>query len=258
MLRSRIIPMLLLSNNALVKTINFQGSKYIGDPMNAVRIFNEKEADELIVADIDSSKHNIEPNFELIKNLARECRMPLCYAGGINSVKVIEKIISLGVEKVALGSYAVKNLDLITEAQKRLGSQSIVVVLDVKKVISTNHYSIFIKNGTIDTKLDPVEIAKHAEESGAGEILINSIDNDGLMAGYDVEIIQKIKSVLNIPMTVVGGAGNLSHLETVIKSFNPIGVCAGSLFVFKGKFKAVLINYPSKDIKNKIFESVNI
>lgn len=252
MLRSRIIPLLLLSNNGLIKTINFKGDKYIGDPMNAVRIFNEKEADELIVADINASSSEKEPNYELIKNLARECRMPLCYAGGINNIETVEKIINLGVEKVAIGSAAVENINLIYEAKKRLGSQSVVMVLDIKKTGPENAHTLFIKNGTHNTNLDPTEIAKEAEDAGAGEILLNSIDNDGLMNGYDIEIIRKMRSVINIPMTVVGGAGNLLDIKNLIKLFGPIGASAGSLFVFKGKLKAVLINYPNKEIKDEI------
>jgi cyclase len=252
MLRSRIIPILLLSNNGLIKTINFKGEKYIGDPMNAVRIFNEKEADELIVADIRASISQQEPNYELIKNLARECRMPLCYAGGINNIEAVEKIISLGVEKVAIGSAAVENMSLIYEAKKRLGSQSVVMVLDIKKIGLGDNYSLFTKNGTHNTSLDPVLIAKEAEDAGAGEVFVNSIDNDGLMNGYNLEIIRKIRSVINIPMTVAGGAGNLLDIKNLIKLFGPIGASAGSLFVFKGKLKAVLINYPNKEIKDEI------
>jgi cyclase len=252
MLRSRIIPLLLLSNNGLIKTINFKDDKYIGDPMNAVRIFNEKEADELIVADINASSSEKEPNYELIKNLARECRMPLCYAGGINNIETVEKIINLGVEKVAIGSAAVENINLIYEAKKRLGSQSVVMVLDIKKTGPESAHTLFIKNGTHNTNLDPTEIAKEAEDAGAGEIFVNSIDNDGLMNGYDIEIIRKIRSVINIPMTVVGGAGNLLDIKNLIKLFGPIGASAGSLFVFKGKLKAVLINYPNKEIKDEI------
>ena len=252
MLRSRIIPSLLLSNNGLIKTVRFKGNKYIGDPMNAVRIFNEKEADELIVADIEASILKREPNYELIENLARECRMPLCYAGGVNNIETVKKIIGLGVEKVAIGSAAVNNINIIYEAQKQLGSQSVVMVLDVKKNYLDNNYSLFINNGTINTHLDPVLIAKKAEEAGAGEILINSIDNDGVMAGYDLKIIEKIRSVLNIPITVLGGAGNLLDIKNLIELFGTIGASAGSLFVFKGKFKAVLINYPDKKAKYEI------
>ena len=200
--------------------------------MNAVRIFNEKEADELIVADIKASYYQKEPNYELIKNLARECRMPLCYAGGINKIDTVEKIINLGVEKVAIGSAAVTNIDLIYEAKKRIGSQSVVMVLDIKKIGFEDKLTLFTKNGTFNTNLDPVKIAKEAEEAGAGEILVNSIDNDGLMNGYDLKTISKIRSAVNIPMTFVGGAGDLLDLKKLIKS--------------------VLINYPNKELKEKI------
>ena len=257
MLRSRIIPVLLISQNRLVKTINFQNGKYLGDPINAVRIFNEKEADELIICDIDASYLNQEPNYELIKNLARECRMPLCYAGGITNIASAEKIIGLGVEKVAIGTAAIENLNIIEEAQKRLGSQSVVIVLDIKRTGTNSDYKLFTKNGTYNTNLDPIVFAKIAQEAGAGEILINSIDNDGLMNGYDLEIIEKIKSFIKIPITVLGGAGTLSDISNLIKLYAPIGVAAGSIFVFKGKLKAVLINYPNKENKIKLCELID-
>jgi len=219
--------------------------------MNAVRIFNEKEADELVIADIEASLFNKAPNLELIYNLAKECRMPLCYAGGVNNIKTAEKIISLGVEKLAIGTAAINNINFINEVSQRIGSQSVVVVLDVKKN-SNNRYTIYSKNGSVDCDLDPVKFAKSVEEAGAGEILLNSIDNDGMMNGYDIEITKLIKSVINIPMTVVGGAGNISHFQETINKFGPIGLGAGSFFVFKGKLKAVLINYPNSELKRTI------
>ena len=246
MLRPRITPCLLVQNGGLVKTVNFGNPKYVGDPINAVKIFNEKEVDEIIVVDIDASVHQNEPDYVLIKNLAAECRMPLCYGGGVKTVEQVEEIISLGVEKVAISSAAMGNPDLIAKAAEVVGSQSIVVVMDVKKVDSRESYELFIHNGSEGTGLNPVEFAKTAEHLGAGELVINSIDCDGLMSGYDLQLARKVREATNLPITVLGGAGSLKDIATLIELFGTIGAAAGSLFVFKGKFRAVLINYPSR------------
>jgi cyclase len=246
MLRPRITPCLLVKNGGLVKTINFGHPKYVGDPINAVKIFNEKEVDEIIVVDIDASVHHKEPDYRLIRNLAAECRMPLCYGGGVKSVEQVEAIISLGVEKVAVSSAAIGNPELIAKAAAVVGSQSIVVVMDVKKVEACEPYEVFIHNGTKGTGLSPVEFAKTAEQLGAGELVINSIDGDGRMAGYDLQLVRKIREASNLPMTVLGGAGSLKDIAVLIEMFGTIGAAAGSLFVFKGSFRAVLINYPSR------------
>ena len=225
----------------------------MGDPINAVRIFNEKEVDELIVVDIDATVHNREPNYKMIANLAAECRMPLCFGGGVQTSEQVEKIISLGVEKVALSAAAIKTPGLITKAAERAGSQSIVVVMDVKKVGLLRRYEVFTHNGTKGTGLDPVAWAKQVEKLGAGEVVINSIDRDGEMKGYDMELVGRVRQATTLPMTVLGGAGSLSHLEEVICRFGTIGTAAGSLFVFKGKYRAVLINYPSRAERDAIF-----
>jgi len=252
MLRPRITPCLLVKNGGLVKTINFGKPKYVGDPINAVKIFNEKEVDEIIVVDIDASVYQKEPDYVLIKNLAAECRMPLCYGGGVKTVEQIEEIISLGVEKVAISSAAISNPDLIAKAAAVVGSQSIVVVMDVKKVKSRELYELFVYNGRQSTGLGPLEFAKTAERLGAGELLINSIDCDGLMAGYDLQLARKVRDTTNLPMTVLGGAGSLEDIAALVESFGTIGAAAGSLFVFKGKFRAVLINYPSRSEKDAL------
>ena len=243
MLRSRIIPCLLISNKGLVKTIQFKSPKYVGDPINAVKIFNEKEVDELIVLDIDATVKNHGPDYKLIKDLAVQSRMPLCYGGGIKTVKQAVKIISLGVEKIALSSSAIEKPLLVKEISEAVGCQSIVIVLDVKKDSLLKKYSTFINNGTKDINKNPVVLAKEFELHGAGEIVINSIDNDGLMQGYDDVITKKIRDVIDIPLTVLGGAGGLDDFQHLIDKFGTIGLGAGSYFVFKGPYRAVLISY---------------
>tara|TARA_B100000768_G_scaffold100252_1_gene93314 strand:- start:9795 stop:10559 length:765 start_codon:yes stop_codon:yes gene_type:complete len=254
MLRPRITPCLLIHNGGLVKTTNFQDPKYVGDPLNAVKIFNEKNADELIVLDIDATSLNKEPNYEVIKKLASECRMPLCYGGGVKTVDQFKKIISLGVEKVAISSAAIEDTDIIANASEVVGSQSVVVVVDLKKSFFKNSYNIYINNGKKKVKGDPISLIKKFEDSGAGEIVINSIDNDGTMKGYDIELISSFRESINIPITALGGAGSLLDIELLIKKHNIIGAAAGSLFVFKGKYRAVLINYPSQQEKDKIIK----
>lgn len=254
MLRPRIIPCLLVKNNGLVKTVGFDKPKYVGDPLNAVRIFNEKEVDELMVVDIDATTHNREPNYKLIANLAAECRMPLCYGGGVTTPEQVQRIISLGVEKVALSAAAVANPPLIYKAAQWVGNQSVVVVMDVKKVGLLRRYEVFTHNGNKASGLDPVTWAKQVEELGAGEVVLNSIDQDGEMEGYDLTLVERVRQATTLPMTVLGGAGSLNDLEALVRRFGTIGASAGSLFVFKGKYKAVLINYPSRDEKDALFE----
>ena len=251
-LRPRITPCLLVKDGGLAKTVNFANPKYVGDPINAVKIFNEKEVDEIIVVDIDASVRQHEPDYVLIKNLAAECRMPLCYGGGVKTVEQIEEIIRVGVEKVAISSGAIRNPELIAKGAEVVGSQSIVVVMDVKRVESGKAYEIFVHNGGEGTGLSPIEFAKKAERLGAGELVINSIDCDGLMTGYDFELARRVREATNLPITVLGGAGSLNDIAALIEAFGTIGAAAGSLFVFKGKFRAVLINYPSRAEKDAL------
>lgn len=253
MLRPRIIPCLLVHDKGLVKTIRFSEHKYVGDPINAVKIFNEKEVDELIVLDIDATRDGREPDYKMISHLAEECRMPLCYGGGIKTREQISNIINLGVEKVAISTGAISNPRLITEAAKKVGNQSIVVVLDVKKRLFADKYEVMINNGRKSTGKCPFELAKEMQELGAGEIVINSIDNDGVMKGYDHILIEKMRKSIHIPLTVLGGAGSLEDIGLVFKRHGTLGAAAGSLFVFKGKFRAVLISYPSRSEKDEIF-----
>jgi cyclase len=253
MLRPRIIPCLLIKNGGLVKTVNFTNPKYVGDPINAVKIFNEKEVDELIVLDVDATVLGKEPNYTLIKNIATECRMPLCYGGGVKTIEQVEKIINLGVEKVAISSAAIQTPELISTAASRVGNQSIVVVMDVKKTGLRRRYELFTKNGLDKTSINPIEFAKKVESLGAGEVVINSIEQDGAMKGYDLDIVKEIRASISLPMTVLGGAASLDDMAGLINEYGVIGASAGSLFVFKGKYRAVLINYPSQAEKNLLF-----
>lgn len=244
MLRPRLIPCLLVRKKGLVKTVKFGDSKYVGDPINAVKIFNEKEADELIVLDIDASVHGAEPDFAMIQKLAAECRMPLCYGGGVKTVEQAKRIIALGVEKVAISSAALADPALITAIANEIGSQSVVVVLDVKKSLF-GKYEVHTHNGKRGTGRSPVDLAREAERLGAGEVVINSIDLDGQMKGYDVDLALKVRAAIGLPMSVLGGAGSLADIGKLISACGVIGASAGSLFVFKGSYRAVLINYPT-------------
>jgi len=255
MLRPRIIPCLLIQNGGLVKTVQFASPKYVGDPLNAVRIFNEKEVDELIVLDIDATVQGVEPDYNRIRNLAAECRMPLCYGGGVKTVDQVERIISLGVEKVALSAAAVTNPELIAKAAEVVGSQSIVVVLDVKKNVWRGKYEIFTHNGTQKSGRFPTEFAREMAALGAGEIVINAIDRDGMMKGYDLDLVREVREAISLPITVLGGAGSLKDIETLIRTFGIIGAAAGSLFVFKGIYRAVLINYPNRSQKDLLLRA---
>ncbi|WP_299125645.1 AglZ/HisF2 family acetamidino modification protein [uncultured Tenacibaculum sp.] len=252
MLRPRIIPSLLIHDKGLVKTVKFKNSKYVGDPINAVKIFNEKEVDELAVFDIDATVLGKEPDYTLIEKLANQSRMPICYGGGVKTVEQAQKIFGLGIEKIALSSAVIDNPNLIFDISQRVGSQSVIVVLDVKKKMFGG-YEVFIHNGKKSTGINPFDFAKKAQELGAGEIIINSIDNDGVMKGYDFKLIDKVRDVVNIPMTMLGGAGTIEDIKKAIDRYNVIGVAAGSLFVFKGVYKAVLINYPSREEKRKLY-----
>jgi len=254
MLYPRIIPCLLVHNRGLVKTVKFKSPKYVGDPINAVKIFNEKEVDELIVLDIDASINKSEPDYKLIENLAAECRMPLCYGGGIKTVEQAVRIFSLGVEKIAISSLIVENLSIVKEIAKMVGTQSIVVVLDAKKSIKGDKYEVYIHNGSVATGIDPVCLVGELENQGIGEIVINSIDNDGTMNGYDMDLIEKVRNAISIPLTVLGGAGTLDDIGQLIRKYGIIGAAAGSLFVFKGKFRAVLINYPTQSEKEALMD----
>jgi cyclase len=254
MLYPRIIPCLLVHNKGLVKTVRFGDPRYVGDPINAVKIFNEKEVDELIVLDIDATRESREPDYRMIEDLAVECRMPFCYGGGITSAAQAARIFSLGVEKIALSAAAVVRADLVAEIADEVGSQSVVVVIDVKKKL-LGGYEVFTHNASRGTGIDPVAFARQMEGRGAGEIVLNSIDRDGTGKGYDTRLLSMVRQEIGIPMTVLGGCGSLNDIAEVIAEHRVIGVAAGSQFVFKGKYRAVLINYPMPAEKEQLILS---
>lgn len=254
MLRPRIIPCLLVHKGGLVKTQQFKAPKYVGDPINAVKIFNEKESDELMVIDIDAAVNKAEPNYALIAKLAAECRMPLCYGGGITSAEQASRIIDLGVEKVSVSSAAIADPSLLSRMAEAIGRQSVVAVLDIRKKsgLFNKGYELCTHNAKTAHKLDPVAFARQMQEAGAGEIVVNSVDRDGEMKGYDVDLARQMRAKLKVPLTVLGGAGSLEHIGELLGSCGVIGAAAGSLFVFKGQYRAVLINYPTPQQKDDI------
>lgn len=250
MLRPRITPCLLISKNGLVKTVQFKAPKYVGDPINAVKIFNEKESDELIVLDIDASVTGAEPDFTRIANLAVECRMPLCYGGGIKTAEQVKRIVALGVEKVSISSVAISHPAVIAEMAREVGSQSIVVCVDVKR--KGNRYEAWTHNATRATGRTLDQVVADAERYGAGEIVVNAIEQDGQMNGYDLDLARHLRRITRLPMSVLGGAGSLDHLGQLIQACGVVGVAAGSLFVFKGSYRAVLISYPNRAAKDEL------
>lgn len=254
MLRPRIIPCLLVHNGGLVKTVGFEQPKYVGDPINAVRIFNEKEADELMVLDIDATVKQADPNLRLIAQFAAECRMPLCYGGGIRTVRSAKAIIGLGVEKVALSAAVTESPALVTRIAEEIGGQSVVVVLDVKRNRRGDH-EVWTHNGSRNTGRSVVDFATDVASLGAGEIVVNSIDNDGRLKGYDLDLAVAVRRAVDIPFTVLGGAGSLKDIGTLIRTCGVVGAAAGSLFVFKGVHRAVLINYPNQIEKDQLSAS---
>ena len=253
MLRSRIIPCLLVHKKGLVKTVNFKDPKYVGDPINAVKIFNEKEVDELIVLDIDATVEGRGPDFGLIKNLAVECRMPFCYGGGVTSVEQAKQIISLGAEKVAISCAAVQNPDILKDIGTAVGVQSVVVVLDVRKKGFFGGYEIVTHNAKKNSGIKLQEFLIRLNEIGIGELVINAVDEDGKMQGFDFKLFDMVRELTDMPMTIMGGAGSTNDLKSAISRYKTIGVAAGSLFVFKGKYRAVLISYPDKNERAQLY-----
>lgn len=243
MLRSRIIPCLLLHNGGLVKTRQFKEPKYVGDPLNAVKIFNEKEVDELMFIDIDATVKSSEPRMSLLRNLAVESRMPLCYGGGVTSAAQAARIVATGFEKVSVSAAALDRPFLIKEMSEAIGGQSVVVTVDVKANRLFSGYTICSHNGNKKHKLPLLEFCQQAVSHGAGEIVINSIDRDGQMDGYDLELARQVRGSIDLPLTMLGGAGHLDHMQSLIDTVGIVGAAAGSMFVFKGPYRAVLINY---------------
>jgi imidazole glycerol-phosphate synthase subunit HisF len=248
MIYPRLIPCLLLDKNGdMVKTINFirESRRYIGDIENAVKIFNEKQADEIIVLDIDASSERLEPKFDIIKKIALSCRMPISYGGGIKNLDQAKKIISLGVEKVVLSSVIFENINLVKEISEFYGSQSVAVCIDI--LFINNEIKLFSHNGNkYHSDHNILDLIKKIQEKGVGELIINSIDRDGTMSGYNLEYIDNIYKNILVPLTLLGGAGEVDHFKDVIKKIAVSGLAAGSFFIYKSKKKGVLINYPNK------------
>jgi cyclase len=251
----RIIPVLLLKNNGLYKTVKFRDPVYIGDPMNAVRVFNTKEVDEIILLNFNASAGNMQIPFSMIADIASQCFMPLCYGGGIRSTDDIRKIIYSGVEKIAVNTVAAENPSFVDEAALQFGSSSVVVSIDVRRNWTGKHEVCYM-SGRKTLKARPVEYAREMEQRGAGELLLHSISNDGEMKGYDTELIASISAAVSIPVIACGGAGSLQHFREAWDS-GASAIAAGSFFVFHGRHKGVLISYPSRDDISRIFPESN-
>ena len=247
------MPCLLMSNGALIKTIRFKESTYVGDPVNAVRIFNQKEVDELVLLDIEATTKNRGIDYETLEKVVSECFMPICYGGGVNTIEDMRKLFSLGVEKISLGAAAFFNPDLIKNAATEFGSQAIVVTLDVKKGL-LGGYSVRTHQGTKDMRVDPIKAAKKVEELGAGEILLNSIDRDGTWGGFDLKLIRDVTNAVGLPVIASGGAGSLRDVRSAVTEGGASAVAIGSMAVFQGKDLGVLIKFPSRQDQESAFE----
>jgi len=252
MLVPRVIPCLLLRNTGLVKTVKFKDPKYLGDPINIVKIFNDKEVDELVFLDITATVENKRPPVELLRKVASEAFMPLGYGGGIRNLDDVKTILSLGIEKVIINTSAIENPLFIREIAKFAGSQSTVVSIDVKKSI-LGRYEVYSHSGTKATGLDPVDFALTMEKEGAGELMLCSIDQDGTMKGYDVDLISRVVGAVKVPIVACGGARTVQDLSTAIKQCGASAAGAGSMFVFQGPHHAVLISYPEYSELENIF-----
>jgi imidazole glycerol-phosphate synthase subunit HisF len=254
MLKTRVIPCLLLKNNGLVKSVKFKNPTYVGDPINAVKIFNDKEVDELLFIDIEASKQKRGPNFDFIVKISREAFMPFGYGGGIRNLDDVKALMRLGVEKVSINSYNFENPDFITAAAEICGSSSVVAAIDVKKDLFGN-YKVYNYVDGKNARLNPIEFAQMVEQKGAGEILLNSVDRDGTFTGYDIELIKKVTAAVNIPVVALGGAGCMDDFVKAVQEGHASAVAAGSFFVFYGPHRAVLITYPEKnELKNLLGE----
>lgn len=251
MLHVRVIPCLLLKNGGLVKTVGFANPRYVGDPINAMRIFNEKEVDELILLDIEASRQGGEPDYEQIQDIVSEAFMPVAYGGGVTKMEQAQHLVSLGVEKVVVNTVTLQNFNLVHEMATRLGSSSTVVAINVKKDW-LGRYRLFSSATGKDINRDPIEHIKQAVAAGAGEIFVNDVSRDGTGKGYDLELIQKMTTSVDVPVIACGGAGTPEHFREAVAA-GASAVAAGSMFVYVGKHRAVMINYPKREILEKIF-----
>lgn len=256
MLLPRVIPCLLLDNGGLVKGVRFKSHTYVGDPINAIKIFNEKRVDELIVLDISASRKRREPDYALIEQLASECFMPLCYGGGVRTLDQAKQLVSLGVEKIAVNHAAITNPKLVQQLSTHIGSQSVVAGVDVKRSW-TGKYRVFDNAANSLTRMDPLDHAKTLVAQGAGELLVTSVDRDGTQRGFDYELIQTFTARLSVPVIAAGGAWTTEHLRRVVKDSGASAAAAGSMFVFQGPHRAVLISYPPYNELTKLFGPSN-
>lgn len=245
MLKTRVMPCLLLDDGRLVKTVGFKKPAYIGDPINAIKIYNEKEVDELILLDIMATRRGCRPPFEIIEEVASECFMPVAYGGGIRSIDDMKNIYASGIEKIAINSYAAENPAFISKAADLFGSQSVVVSIDAKKTLFGKHV-VATQGGTSVVKIDPAEYAGQMEQLGAGEIILNSIDNDGRMSGLDIPLIRRVADAVTIPVVALGGTGSVDDIVAAVAA-GASAVAAGSMFVYQGKGMGVLINFPPRE-----------
>jgi imidazole glycerol-phosphate synthase subunit HisF len=243
MLRARVIPVLLLRDGGLVKTVKFKDAVYLGDPINIIRIFNDKEVDELVLLDIDATVEGRRPPFEVIAQVTDECFMPLAYGGGVRQIEDVERLVAMGVEKVAINSYAVERPAFVREAADVVGSSSVVVAIDVRRS-RLGRYEVMTHGGKKATGLDPVRFAEEMERQGAGELLVTAIDRDGTMQGYDIGLVRRIADAVGIPIISAGGAGSVADLAAAIRDGGASAAAAGSMFVFQGRHRAVLVNTP--------------
>lgn len=252
MLKTRVIPCLLLRNEALVKTIQFKKFNYIGDPVNTCRIFNELEVDELAFLDITASLDKREPNYKILQEIADECFMPLSYGGGIHSIKTVERILSIGFEKIILNTYSFDQPGFISELANTFGSQSVIVAIDIRKNFF-GKYQVYGLSGTVKKKRDPVAWAKEIENLGAGEILLTAIDHEGTWKGFDIELTSQVASAVSIPVIANGGAGSLEHISGIVKKGRASAVALGSMVMYQGKDLGVLVNFPdTKDLEKAL------
>ena len=256
MSRLRVIPTLLADRKRLIKGTKFKNHNYIGDAINALKIFNEKEVDELVFLDIKATAESRGPDFQVVQDVASEAFFPLGYGGGITGIDEVERLMNLGVEKVIFGTAAFLTPDLVRESSELVGSQSVVVSVDYKKTFLKG-LKVFVKNGELNTNFSPLDYAKRMEDLGAGELIISSIDREGSYSGYDVEVLKEIAASVSIPVVASGGAGSITDIIDVAKEARLSAISAGSLFVFYGPHKAVLINYPPYDTISKLLNRGN-
>lgn len=245
MLTTRVMPCLLLKDGALVKTRQFKDPSYVGDPTNAIKIYNEKEVDELVVVDITATIDSKPPPFRVIEHFANECFMPVAYGGGLNKMEDVKRIFRMGIEKVVINSHAFERPEFVREASDRFGAQAVVVSIDAKRKPVAG-YEVYIRGGRTPTGEEPAAFAKKMQDAGAGEIFLNSIDQDGTMEGYDVDLIRAVTDAVQIPVIACGGAGRTSHFSDAVKDGGASAVAAGSMVVYFGRNRAVLINFPNK------------